>query len=60
MTAGAASGALAWWIEAVAVAAVAAIGLSRVLLHAHYLSDVAAGWMLGAAWAVAGAFWRTW
>jgi membrane-associated phospholipid phosphatase len=30
-----------------------AIGLSRVYLHVHYLSDVLAGWALGAAWAVA-------
>jgi len=32
-----------------AVALAAAIGLSRVYLHVHYLSDVLAGWGLAAA-----------
>lgn len=51
-------GALSGWIMAVAAALVVAVGLSRVLLHAHYLSDVLAGWVLGAAWAAGGALWR--
>jgi membrane protein DedA with SNARE-associated domain/membrane-associated phospholipid phosphatase len=37
----------AWVVFALVLAA--AIGLSRVLLHVHYLSDVVAGWALGAA-----------
>jgi undecaprenyl-diphosphatase len=31
-----------------ALAVAAAIGLSRIYLHAHYWSDVAGGWALGA------------
>ena len=37
----------AWVVFALVLAA--AIGLSRVYLHVHYLSDVLAGWALGAA-----------
>jgi undecaprenyl-diphosphatase len=33
----------------VAVAVAAVVGLSRVYLHVHYLSDVLAGWGLGLA-----------
>lgn len=36
-----------------AVALVVAIGVTRVFLGVHYPSDVAAGWMAGAAWALA-------
>ncbi len=36
-----------------AVTLVIAIGLTRVFLGVHYPSDVVAGWMLGAAWALA-------
>jgi undecaprenyl-diphosphatase len=32
---------------------VAAVGLSRVLLGAHWPSDVAGGWLLGSAWVMA-------
>ena len=32
-----------------AIVLAAAIGLSRVYLHVHYLSDVLGGWGLGAA-----------
>ncbi|WP_293967634.1 phosphatase PAP2 family protein [Sphingomonas sp.] len=35
------------------VALALAIGLSRVFLGVHWLSDVAGGWLLGAAWACA-------
>jgi undecaprenyl-diphosphatase len=48
-----AGGALHGWLPAVAVGLAAAIGLARVFLHVHYLSDVVAGWALGAAWAAA-------
>jgi undecaprenyl-diphosphatase len=36
-------------VVVVALVVAAAIGLSRIYLHAHYLSDVVAGWGLGAA-----------
>ena len=47
------SGALHGWVLAVAVAMACAVGLARIFLHVHYLSDVVAGWALGAAWAAA-------
>jgi undecaprenyl-diphosphatase len=37
----------------VVTAVVAAVGLSRVLLGAHWPSDVAGGWLLGSAWVMA-------
>ena len=42
----------AWRAAAALVAAVlvVAVGLSRVVLNVHYLSDVVAGWAAGAAW----------
>ncbi|MBD8874041.1 phosphatase PAP2 family protein [Rhodanobacter sp. DHB23] len=39
---------------AIAVALVASVGISRVVLQAHYLSDVLAGYALGAFWLVLG------
>ena len=47
------------WVWAVAIAVPLLVGVSRVFLHAHYLSDVVAGWAVGAAFAVAGAIWRS-
>ena len=38
------------WLVAAAVLVVVAIGASRVALGVHFVSDVLAGWMLGAAW----------
>jgi len=38
---------------AVGVAVIGAVGLSRVYLNVHYLTDVVAGWASGTAWLVA-------
>jgi len=40
---------IAW---TVAIGFAALIGFSRVYLGVHYVSDVVAGWLLGATWAV--------
>lgn len=41
-----------WHVPAIAVALALAfsVGLSRVMLRVHYVSDVAAGWICGIAW----------
>ena len=58
MVGSATGGALHAWVWIVTISMVVSIGLSRVFLHVHYLSDVVAGWAVGAALAVAGILWR--
>jgi membrane-associated phospholipid phosphatase len=41
------------WVVSAAVAAVLAIGCSRLLLGVHFLSDVVGGYILGLAWLIA-------
>jgi len=38
------------WLWAIVVVACLAIGLSRIALNVHYVTDVLAGWCLGLAW----------
>ncbi|GIM93236.1 phosphatase PAP2 family protein [Paractinoplanes toevensis] len=38
------------WLIGVAAVVIVAIGLSRMALGVHFLSDVLAGWLLGLAW----------
>jgi undecaprenyl-diphosphatase len=47
-----ASRALKAYVVVVALFLVVTVGASRVLLGVHYPSDVAAGWLVGAAWAL--------
>jgi undecaprenyl-diphosphatase len=39
-------------VWAATVTAIALIGFSRLYLGVHFLTDVLAGWLLGAGWAV--------
>jgi undecaprenyl-diphosphatase len=49
------------WLLALALLLAAAIGFTRLALGVHYLSDVLAGWALGAGWlAVTAALFRAW
>ncbi|GID26278.1 phosphatase PAP2 family protein [Paractinoplanes brasiliensis] len=38
------------WILTVAALIIVAVGLSRIALSVHFLSDVLAGWLIGLAW----------
>lgn len=38
------------WFAAVTAVIIAAVGVSRVLLGVHYISDVVGGWAIGIAW----------
>lgn len=50
-----------WVVVAGALLFVVAVGFTRLALGVHFLSDVLAGWALGAAWlAVTTAVFRTW
>lgn len=49
------------WFVGLAAVIVAAIGLSRIALGVHFVSDVLAGWLLGAAWICVTAYaFRVW
>ena len=49
------------WLVAATGAVVVAVGFTRLALGVHFLSDVLAGWVLGAAWlAATTAVFRTW
>jgi membrane-associated phospholipid phosphatase len=58
ITATSATGLLRTWLWGVAITLCISIGLSRVFSRAHFLSDVLAGWAVGAALAYAAALVR--
>ncbi|GAB17711.1 hypothetical protein GOEFS_037_00140 [Gordonia effusa NBRC 100432] len=50
-----------WWVLAVAPVLALLIGMSRIYLGVHWLTDVLAGWAIGAVWlALCVALWRRW
>ncbi len=46
-------------IQALAIAAMALVGWARIVLHAHWPTDVLGGFLLGAGCAAAGAWWES-
>ena len=46
-------------IQALAVALMALVGWARIVLHAHWPTDVLGGFLLGAGCAAAGAWWES-
>ncbi len=51
-------GVVRWYVLGWLIVVVALIGLSRILLGVHYLTDVLGGWALGGVWVAA--FWLLW
>ena len=41
-----------WWISAVVLVLMLVIGVSRIAVNAHFMSDVIAGYALGAVWSL--------
>ncbi|RID84753.1 PAP2 family protein [Peribacillus asahii] len=46
------SGAAKWWISVVVVVLMLVMGVSRIAVNAHFMSDVIAGYALGAVWSL--------
>jgi undecaprenyl-diphosphatase len=48
------------WLWSVVVIGGVAVGISRIVLNVHYVTDVLAGWCLGLAWLAACLLVRSW